>query len=44
MRVPRFIQLAVRDLVASAGPAVFIVIGVLIAACIDLDPQPPRRR
>jgi len=45
MRVPRFIKLAVlavRDLIASAGPVVFIVIGVLIAAYIYLDPQPPK--
>src|SRR5690606_26882527 len=34
--------LAVRDLIASAGPVVFIVIGVLIAAYIYLEPQPPK--
>ena len=45
MRVPRFVKLAVlavRDLIASAGPVVFIVIGVLIAAYIYLEPQPPK--
>ena len=45
VRIPRFIKLAVlavRDLIASAGPVAFIVIGVLIAAYIYLDPQPPK--
>jgi len=45
MRVPRFVKLAVlavRDLIASAGPVVFIVIGVLIAAYVYLEPQPPK--
>ncbi|RYY96152.1 MAG: C4-dicarboxylate ABC transporter substrate-binding protein, partial [Comamonadaceae bacterium] len=35
--------LSVRDLFASLGPVVFIVIGLLIAAYWYLDPQPPRR-
>jgi len=44
--MPRFLKLAllaIRDLIASAGPIVFIVIGVLIAAYWYLDPQPPKR-
>ncbi len=44
--MPRFLKLfllAIRDLIASAGPIVFIVIGVLIAAYWWLDPQPPQR-
>lgn len=35
--------LAIRDLIASAGPVVFIVIGVLVAAYVWLDPQPPKK-
>ncbi len=44
--MPRFLKLfllSVRDLIASAGPIVFIVIGVLVAAYWYLDPQPPKR-
>jgi len=43
--MPRFLKLfllAVKDLIASAGPIVFIVIGVLVAAYWYLDPQPPK--
>ncbi|MGJ7581315.1 TAXI family TRAP transporter solute-binding subunit [Variovorax sp. RHLX14] len=39
----KLILLSIRDLVASAGPVVFLVIGLLIAAYWWLDPQPPRR-
>ncbi|VWX62089.1 NMT1-like family protein [Burkholderiales bacterium 8X] len=42
-RALRLFLLSIRDLVASAGPVVFIVIGVLVAAYWWLDPQPPRR-
>lgn len=38
----RLILLAIRDLIASAGPVVFLVIGLLVAAYWWLDPQPPR--
>ena len=44
--MPRFLKLlllSIRDLIASAGPIVFVVIGVLIAAYWYLDPQPPKR-
>ena len=44
--MPRFIKLlllSIRDLIASAGPIVFIVIAALVAAYWYLDPQPPRQ-
>ncbi|RYY92887.1 MAG: C4-dicarboxylate ABC transporter substrate-binding protein, partial [Comamonadaceae bacterium] len=43
--VPRYLKLiwlGFRDLIASAGPVLFLVAGVLIAAYIYLQPQPPR--
>ena len=39
----KLILLSIRDLIASAGPVVFLVIGLLIAAYWWLDPHPPRR-
>lgn len=39
----KLILLSIRDLIASAGPVVFLVIGLLIAAYWWLQPQPPRR-
>ena len=39
----RLILLSIRDLIASLGPVVFLVIGLLVAAYWWLDPQPPRR-
>jgi len=41
-RTIRLVLLSIRDLIASAGPVVFIVIGLLIAAYWWLDPQPPK--
>jgi hypothetical protein len=41
-RTIRLVLLSIRDLIASAGPVVFLVIGLLIAAYWWLDPQPPR--
>ncbi len=38
----KLILLSIRDLIASAGPVVFLVIGVLIAAYWWLQPQPPK--
>ena len=38
----KLILLSIKDLIASAGPIVFIVIGALIAAYWYLDPQPPK--
>ena len=38
----RLFLLAIRDLIASAGPVVFLVIGLLVAAYWWLQPQPPR--
>ncbi len=46
MQMPKtlkLILLSIRDLIVSAGPVVFIVIGALIAAYWYLDPQPPRK-
>jgi len=40
-RTLKLILLSIRDLIASAGPIVFIVIGLLIAAYWWLQPQPP---
>ncbi|WP_225781707.1 TAXI family TRAP transporter solute-binding subunit [Xenophilus sp. Marseille-Q4582] len=43
--VPRYFKLlwlGFRDLIASVGPVVFLVAGVLIAAYVYLQPQPPR--
>ncbi|HZF82549.1 MAG TPA: TAXI family TRAP transporter solute-binding subunit [Burkholderiaceae bacterium] len=42
-RPVKLVLLAIRDLIASAGPVVFIVIGVLVAAYVWLDPQPPKK-
>ncbi|MGI4777685.1 MAG: TAXI family TRAP transporter solute-binding subunit [Janthinobacterium lividum] len=39
----KLILLSIRDLIASAGPVVFLVAGLLVAAYWWLDPQPPRR-
>ena len=39
----KLLLLSIRDLIASAGPVVFLIIGLLIAAYWWLDPQPPRR-
>ena len=38
----KLVLLSIRDLVASLGPVVFLVIGLLVAAYWWLDPQPPR--
>ncbi|MGJ7542138.1 TAXI family TRAP transporter solute-binding subunit [Variovorax sp. LT1R16] len=35
--------LSIRDLIASAGPVVFLVIAMLVAAYWWLQPQPPQR-
>ncbi|AMM23450.1 TAXI family TRAP transporter solute-binding subunit [Variovorax sp. PAMC 28711] len=46
MQMPKtlkLILLSIRDLIVSAGPVVFIVIGALIAAYWYLDPQPPQK-
>lgn len=46
MQIPKtlkLILLSIRDLIVSAGPVVFIVIGALIAAYWYLDPQPPKK-
>jgi hypothetical protein len=37
----RLFLLAIRDLIASAGPIIFLVIGLLVAAYWWLQPQPP---
>ena len=34
--------LAVRDMLASAGPVAFLAVGLLVAAYGWLDPQPPK--
>lgn len=39
----KLILLSIRDLIASAGPVVFLVIGLVIAAYWWLQPQPPKR-
>ena len=41
-RTLKLILLSIRDLVASAGPIIFLVIGLLIAAYWYLQPQPPK--
>ncbi|MET3493054.1 TAXI family TRAP transporter solute-binding subunit [Variovorax boronicumulans] len=41
-RTLKLILLSIRDLIASAGPVVFLVIGLLIAAYWYLQPQPPK--
>jgi TRAP-type uncharacterized transport system substrate-binding protein len=44
-RMPQAIRLfllSIRDLIASAGPVVFLVIGLLVAAYWYLQPQPPK--
>lgn len=38
----KLILLSIRDLIVSAGPVVFIVIGALFVAYWYLDPQPPK--
>ncbi|MBO9649971.1 MAG: ABC transporter substrate-binding protein [Variovorax sp.] len=39
----RLFLLSIRDLIASAGPIVFLVIGLLVAAYWWLQPQPPKQ-
>ncbi|MDM0074374.1 TAXI family TRAP transporter solute-binding subunit [Variovorax sp. J2P1-59] len=39
----RLFLLSIRDLIASAGPVIFLVIGLLVAAYWWLQPQPPRQ-
>jgi hypothetical protein len=39
----RLFLLSIRDLIASAGPVIFLVIGLLVAAYWWLEPQPPRQ-
>jgi TRAP transporter TAXI family solute receptor len=41
-RTLKLILLSIRDLIVSAGPIVFLVIGLLIAAYWWLQPQPPK--
>ncbi|MGJ7605418.1 TAXI family TRAP transporter solute-binding subunit [Variovorax sp. LT1R20] len=41
-RTLKLILLSIRDLIASAGPIIFLVIGLLIAAYWYLQPQPPK--
>ncbi|MGJ7491666.1 TAXI family TRAP transporter solute-binding subunit [Variovorax sp. ZT4R33] len=44
--MPRFLKLillSIRDFIVSAGPVVFLVVGLLVAAYWWLQPQPPRR-
>jgi TRAP transporter TAXI family solute receptor len=41
-RTLKLILLSIRDLIASAGPIIFLVIGLLIAAYWWLQPQPPK--
>jgi hypothetical protein len=42
-RAIRLFLLSIRDLIVSAGPLVFLVIGLLIAAYWWLQPQPPKQ-
>jgi len=39
----RLFLLSIRDLIASAGPVIFLVIGLLAAAYWWLQPQPPKQ-
>ncbi|MDM0002083.1 TAXI family TRAP transporter solute-binding subunit [Variovorax sp. J22P240] len=39
----RLFLLSIRDLIASAGPVIFLVIGLLVAAYWWLQPQPPKQ-
>ncbi len=41
-RTLKLVLLSIRDLIASAGPIVFIVIGLLVVAYWWLQPQPPK--
>ena len=41
-RTLKLILLSIRDLIASAGPIIFLVIGLLVAAYWWLQPQPPK--
>ena len=44
--MPRFIKLillTIRDLLTSAGPSVILAVGLVAAAYVYLDPQPPKR-
>ena len=38
----RLFLLSIRDLIASAGPIVFLVIALLVTAYWYLQPQPPK--
>jgi hypothetical protein len=39
----RLFLLSIRDLIASAGPVIFLVVALLVAAYWWLQPQPPKR-
>ncbi|MBO9513981.1 MAG: ABC transporter substrate-binding protein [Variovorax sp.] len=39
----RLFLLSIRDLIASAGPVIFLVVGLLVAAYWWLQPQPPKQ-
>ncbi|WP_431273382.1 TAXI family TRAP transporter solute-binding subunit [Variovorax ureilyticus] len=39
----RLFLLSIRDLIASAGPVVFLIVGLLVAAYWWLQPQPPKQ-
>ena len=39
----RYTLLSLRDLLVSAGPFVFLAVGLLVLAYWWLDPNPPRR-
>lgn len=39
----RLFLLSIRDLIASAGPVILLVVGLLVAAYWWLQPQPPKR-
>lgn len=39
----RLFLLSIRDLIASAGPVIFLVVGLLAAAYWWLQPQPPKQ-
>jgi len=39
----RLFLLAIRDLIASAGPVIFLAIGLVVAAYWWLQPQPPKQ-
>ena len=43
LRFPRFLRFSVRDLIATAGPTLLVLVGVCLFAYWLVDPAPPKQ-